>query len=1053
MVTGIPGRMTFGILGSLDVRDASGRPVTINGRQARTVLTMLLAAAGRAVAVEALVDAIWRDDPPDSANGTLQSYVSRLRRRFDDAGGPAIVLDPAGYHIDVEPDDVDLTRFETLASRGSELLRGGRTAEARDLLAEAEALWRGPALLDLADVERVAGLIVRLEERRLLVVEERVGADLALGRHAGAVGELRELVAAHPLQDGFRAQLARALYATNRQAEALRVLSDGSRILRDELGLEPSQVLRDLELAILGQDGSLVSTADPATPAIESLDRGSGLPHAPTSDRAPRASPLVGRQHELVELIAAFDESAEESRFVVIEGDPGIGKTYLAEAARRACAGRGATTVWGRSDEGGATPALWPWLVPLRLVADRVGSTPDSVAQLLAGDAPGATGQAAAVQFERFEAVTQFLEAAAAESPLVILFDDLQWADSTSLDLLGFLATRLGAGVLIVATMRQLEIGRQDALTDALAAVTRRAGSRRFVLRGLSVAETATVVGTASRPVAPAVAEAIHARSDGNPFYAIELARLAGDAVATAESVPATVGEVIRRRLAVLPDATRELLVIAAVSGRDVDVQLLARIGGLDIAECIDRIEPAVVRRVLIDVPEQPSLLRFSHALVREVLVDGVNALRRARLHLQVADAIEASGAGTDDAEILAEHLFRAAALGVGQRAAAALERAAEVALSRVSYVKAEEMLTRAAQLRRVGRGSDADLRAELATVSRLLEVTGLTRASRYFQHSDQPLLDRAMSLADALGERDQLLRLRWFEWAGLAAASQLHEMRRVAGEVVTMTTDDPRPHVRASAHGVRGVSLWSTGDLAAALEELDQFAALMVDAPPPGDPLEAEHFLTLQLFWIYHNGLCGSRSAAETFAAFDAVVFSMPDGAAAAAICGFAVTTACALGSYEDVVRYVRLGLESDSSEFGLSGGQMPMGQGIVAAREGKIDEALESFALGKQRYLGLGARSGLATNEATLAGLVAHHGRVSNAELLVHNARVELDTYDERWNEPVVLIAEAEVAHAAGNDARASERIMAAVERATTQGSNALARRAADVATTLSS
>ena len=190
-------------------------------------------------------------------------------------------------------------------------------------------------------------------------------------------------------------------------------------------------------------------------------------------------------------------------------------------------------------------------------------------------------------------------------------------------------------------------------------------------------------------------------------------------------------GDVVRRRLARLPASTKELLGVAAVVGRDVEMTLLARAADKAFDAVLDDLEPAVVHRLLVDVPELPAGLRFSHALVREVLLEDMTSLRRARLHLKVADAIESGGAGVDDAEILAEHLWRAAPVGVGHRAADALERAAEVALGRVSYGAAEDMLDRAVQLRKATSVSIPDQEAELVAISRLLEVARAGATSR----------------------------------------------------------------------------------------------------------------------------------------------------------------------------------------------------------------------------------------------------------------------------------------------------------------------------------
>jgi DNA-binding SARP family transcriptional activator len=239
--------MHYRVLGPLEVSDDEGRRVDVGGRQPRVLLAVLLVAGGRRVTVDALADAIWGEEPPASAMGTLQSYVSRLRRRL---GAEQLTWDDAGYQLDVAGQQVDARRFEALAEEGRALLAAGRPEEARAVLAEAEALWRGPALADFADLEFAMGPAARLEQRRLSAIEDRLAADLALGRHASVVGELAELVSANPLREGLQVQLALALYRSGRQAEALRSLADACRILREELGIEPSRELRNLESAI-----------------------------------------------------------------------------------------------------------------------------------------------------------------------------------------------------------------------------------------------------------------------------------------------------------------------------------------------------------------------------------------------------------------------------------------------------------------------------------------------------------------------------------------------------------------------------------------------------------------------------------------------------------------------------------------------------------------------------------------------------------------------------------------------------------------------------------
>lgn len=1017
----------YRVLGPLEVVDDDGRRVDIGGRQPRILLAVLLVAGGRRVTVDGLADAIWNGEPPASATGTVQSYVSRLRRRLDPE---QLTWDDAGYRLDVAAEHVDARRFEAQAEEGRSLLAAGRAEQARAVLQEAEALWRGPALADFAELEFALGMAARLEQRRLSAMEDRLAADLALGRHASVIGELAELVNANPLSEGLQVQLALALYRSGRQAEALRALAGAGRTLREELGIEPGRQLRDLEAAILAHDPSLEPVAPAATPAPAPVERRPG-------------PALIGRDAEFAALVASLDESAGDARFVVIEGEPGIGKTRLADELRSLAESRGAIAVWGRSDEGGAAPALWPWLAPLRTIATH-GAVPPAVTQLLSGEAPVQAGQERSAQFERFEAVALLFDAVSATRSVVVLLDDLQWADPTSLELLSFLAGRLRGGVLIAGTMRQLEVGRNDPVTDALAAIARRPGSRRLQLRGLTPAATAAVLhATTDNAIPAAVAATIHARAEGNPFYAIELSRLVDEEGGIAGEVPATVGDVVRRRLARLPRSTVDLLGVSAVVGRDVEMGLLGRAADRTFDQVLDGLEPAVVHRLLVEVPELPAVLRFSHALVREVLLEDMTSLRRARLHLKVADAIESAGAGVDDAEILAEHLWRAAPVGVGLRAAEALERAAEVALRRVSYAAAEDSLRKAVQLRRATGATVADQGGELRAICRLLEVA---KARRYFQGaSDLDVLGRAKELAERSGQRDVLIDLVWFEWSALATSCRGEEAAPLAMEIRRLTADDPRPEVRATGHQIYGVLCWGAGRITEGAEHLDIALDLIARAGPPADAFAMERTLVSNTFWIWHHIVIGDLTLEEGFSRFDDLITAMPDRFAVASICGFAATMAVTMGCWDETDRYAGIGIEAGAGgQFAFWDAQFLMHRGIVLAGRGRVEEAIASFVEGEGRYMGIGGRSALSTFRASLALQLVAQGRTEDAERWARAARAELDAYNERWNEPIVLIAEAAVAGARGDAEEAAELYACAADAATLQGSHALAERA---------
>jgi DNA-binding SARP family transcriptional activator len=214
------------------------------------VLALLLTRANQVVSSELLIDELWGENPPATAANVLQSYVSHLRKAV---GSDVILTRPPGYVVQVAPDGLDLDRFERLVDDA----RQAKPEEAGRLLREALSLWRGPALADFAYEPFAQAEIARLEELRLAAVERRIEADLACGRHAELVGELEALVAKHPLREHLRGQLILSLYRSGRQAEALEVYQQARRALVDELGIEPSASLQELEGSILRQDPAL----------------------------------------------------------------------------------------------------------------------------------------------------------------------------------------------------------------------------------------------------------------------------------------------------------------------------------------------------------------------------------------------------------------------------------------------------------------------------------------------------------------------------------------------------------------------------------------------------------------------------------------------------------------------------------------------------------------------------------------------------------------------------------------------------------------------------
>ena len=316
----------------------AGRDVALGGPRQRAVLALLLLAEGRVVPAGRLVEEVWGGRAPPGAARTLRSYVSRLRSAL----GPevAVVWRGGGYAVSAGPGQLDAGRFERLVAEGQAVLGRGEVAAADNRFREALALWRGPALGDVADVERLALEGARLEELRLVAVEGRLEADLALGRYAEVAGELELLVTEHPLRERLWRLLMLALYRGGRQADALAAYWQARAVLAGELGLEPGEELQELQRAVLRQE------VPPDVPLREH-----NLPAQLTS--------FVGREAEL----AGLGKLLGEARLVTLTGAGGSGKTRLAVEAAGGVAERFADGVWLADLAGIADPELVPSVV------------------------------------------------------------------------------------------------------------------------------------------------------------------------------------------------------------------------------------------------------------------------------------------------------------------------------------------------------------------------------------------------------------------------------------------------------------------------------------------------------------------------------------------------------------------------------------------------------------------------------------------------------------------------------------------------------------------
>ncbi|MEP9361502.1 BTAD domain-containing putative transcriptional regulator [Nocardioides sp. CN2-186] len=681
--------MQVSVLGPVEVTLA-GEPVDLGTPKQRALVSALALSRGWPVSVDAIVDLLWEDAAPPGVTATLQAYVSQLRRVIEperQRRAPATVLVTVapGYALRVPDDNVDVHRFEQTVASAHRRLQGDLDAdELATCAAELDgalALWRGTPYAELGDASAAEAERVRLEELRLVALEDRAAAGLALGQHASLVGELEALTSAHPLRERLWALRALALARSGRQADALDVLRQVREVLDEELGLEPSAELRDLQTAVLRQDPDLdwtppaASTAAPpaAAPATEQQPH----PHPATEQVAPW--PMVGRDAELALLMGAVSRAgAGVPTYAVLTGEPGIGKSRLASELILQARRRGAQVLIGRCSEDDGAPPLWPW----KTVLDGIGVSLLDEAESVSDDGG---------QFRAWERIVAALRAAAMERPIVVVLDDLHWADTATLRVLQLLVDSLDAGrLLVVATWRI-----HPEPTGALAVVAEslaRMHALRVELTGLPEDGVAAVYeSVANRELSTAQAAELRQRTDGNPFFLVEFARLSGERSGRSEpareELPTAVSDVLNRRLQRLSDPTVAALRTAAVLGREFDTPTLAEVTGIDEDDLLDVVEPAQAAGLVRE--DGVDQFFFAHALVRDTLLAGMSVSRRARAHARAAEALD----GLAGRELEVARHWREAGPSYADRAWRAAVDAASLARRYYAYDQAAELL------------------------------------------------------------------------------------------------------------------------------------------------------------------------------------------------------------------------------------------------------------------------------------------------------------------------------------------------------------------------
>jgi DNA-binding SARP family transcriptional activator len=831
---------------------------SLPGRQVRLAFAYLVVNRQRPVPRDELASGLWPGMTPPSWERNLRVVISRLRAALAGiaADGPVELANvhgcyqlrlPAGTSIDIE-------EAAAAAARAEAALRAGELAAAADQALRAAELARRPFLPgdESTWVEHV-----RVGRRRLLVraLDTGVHAMVAAGDARRAVGLAEEAVELEPLWETGYQQLIRALGAAGDRARALQVYERCRQLLAEELGVAPSPETEVAHLELLRADVQ-ASTARHLEP--------------PPVVAARAGSVFVGRSSELATLRGALDAARDGRRPIVatVAGERGIGKSALAVQFALAAHQAGATVLAGRCDE--ETPFPYQPFVealhhvaetlPLEELSGSLGRDGPELARLLPvlhermptllAGGPVTDGE----RYRLYEAVARLLARLAQGRPLVLILEDVQWAQKSTLLLLRHIARYPAPLPLLVIATCSTEHG--GAHVETFSDLRRDDLVVEITLPGLDEPDVAALVAAAggiSSPLSERIAEV----SEGNPLYVREIARHLAESGASQLSIPRSVRGAIMRRLDLLPRPVLETLTIGAASGRDFSLETLCLVTDREEAEVLAELEVAERERIIVPLPGAPDVWSFSHALVRETLYEDISAGRRARLHRSIAEVLVASADGpTPHLAEVARHLAAAGSPVDLARAFVYARSAGQAAVERQAFEEAAAQYELA--LRLLDRAPDVEETQRCAVLMALAEArakSGDTTA-RAAYHGVVELARRGESRCSAeclaraaIGMADHTVSEEAVDHAGIGLL-----------EEGLSTLGDASPSLRAQLLGRLAARLY---DVPASLARRDALSAESVAlARQVGDPLVLAACLHARTLALWGPGGADERLA-----------------------------------------------------------------------------------------------------------------------------------------------------------------------------------------------
>lgn len=665
--------VAFSVLGHVSA-SIDGVEVDLGAPKVRSTLALLVMHRGDVVSAERLVGSLWPDDAPATANGTLQSYISHLRRRLEPDRKPAsdsVVRHRAGgYLLAAAAEQVDASAFERLLRAAAQT---GEPTRRRDVLIDALALWKGPAYADQQGQPWAEVEIARLDELRQVAREQLLESRLACGESAVVAPELESLVADQPLREERWRLLVLALYRSGRQGDALAALRRSRALLADELGVDPGPALRALEAEVLSQSPSLDSPA-PVVADVRAASRPSSDVAAPARSAPSEIDLLVDRDKELTQLRSAFEAAvAGDSRVVLVEGPPGIGKSRLLTELRARAVATPTTICSARGSEmevefgfGVVRQLFEPMLRDpsrrARLLADSAASAAlvfDAEAHRSAA-ADALEAPRGDVSFAALHGLYWLTANLAEQAPLMLVVDDLHWCDTASLRFLVYLTHRLeGLPILVAATLRTGETHSDDALLAELAHDPSAVVVRPSLLTLDGVTEL--VRSRLGNPADPSFVAACHQTTSGNPLLLRQLLRaLEADRVRPdrthADTVTAigsrAISSMVLMRLRKLSSSAVTTARAIAVLGDGAQLPVVAALTQLS----EDEVSATIAALVRIEVVRDAYPFGFVHPLVRDAVYRDLTPGERELQHERAAHVLADSGASPEQ---VAAHLLQ----------------------------------------------------------------------------------------------------------------------------------------------------------------------------------------------------------------------------------------------------------------------------------------------------------------------------------------------------------------------------------------------------------